>query len=141
MALPGSLESHRAVGGGLLANRAAPDPSGVAGMRRNHWLASVGITGWDGSESPAGLRRNTQDLTTGIAETLVRDRFQGRVRRTILDVEAALWGATEVSAGAPLMLIDLRVCSESLQQRASLRSRVMQEAAYRRASELGVSVS
>ena len=37
-----------------------PAPSGVAGMRRNHWLASVGITGWNGSESPAGLRRNTQ---------------------------------------------------------------------------------
>jgi acyl-CoA reductase-like NAD-dependent aldehyde dehydrogenase len=39
------------------------------------------------------------------------------------------------------VLAVLRVCSESLQQRASLRSRVMQEAAYRRASELGVSVS
>ena len=49
-----------------------------------------------------------QDLTTGDAETLVRDRVQGRARRTILDVEAALWGATEVSAGAPLTLIDLR---------------------------------
>ena len=49
-----------------------------------------------------------QDLTTGIAETLVRDRFQGRTRRKLLDVEAALWGATEVNAGAPLTLIDLR---------------------------------
>ncbi len=28
-------------------------------MHRNQWLASVGITGWNGSESPAGLRRNT----------------------------------------------------------------------------------
>ena len=49
-----------------------------------------------------------QDLTTGIAETLVRDRFQGRAQRKLLDVEAALWGMTEVSAGAPLTLIDLR---------------------------------
>lgn len=49
-----------------------------------------------------------QDLTTGIAETLVRDRFQGRARRKILDVEAALWGATEVNAATPLTLIDLR---------------------------------
>ena len=49
-----------------------------------------------------------QDLATGIAETLVRDRFQGRAQRKLLDVEAALWGMTEVSAGAPLMLIDLR---------------------------------
>ena len=60
MALPGSLESHRAVGGGLLANHTASDPSGVAGMLRNQWLASVRITGWNGSESPVGLRRNTQ---------------------------------------------------------------------------------
>ena len=36
-----------------------------------------------------------QDLTTGVAETLVRDRFQGKVRRKLLDAEAALWGATE----------------------------------------------
>jgi hypothetical protein len=49
-----------------------------------------------------------QDLTTGVAETLVRDRFQGRARRKLLDVEAALWGATEVNAAAPLTLIDLR---------------------------------
>jgi hypothetical protein len=26
-----------------------------------------------------------QDLTTGVAETLVRDRFQGKVRRKLLD--------------------------------------------------------
>jgi hypothetical protein len=49
-----------------------------------------------------------RDLTTGVAETLVRDRFQGRARRKLLDAEAALWGATEVNAGAPLTLIDLR---------------------------------
>jgi hypothetical protein len=49
-----------------------------------------------------------RDLTTGVAETLVRDRFQGKARRALLDVEAALWGATEVNAGAPLTLIDLR---------------------------------
>jgi len=33
-------------------SRTAPPraPSGVAGMRRNQWLASVGITGWFASE-------------------------------------------------------------------------------------------
>jgi hypothetical protein len=49
-----------------------------------------------------------QDLTTAVAETLVRDRFQGRAQRKLLDVEAALWGMTEMNAGAPLTLIDLR---------------------------------
>jgi hypothetical protein len=38
-----------------------------------------------------------QDLTTAIAETLIRDRFQGRVRRKLLDGEAVLWGATNES--------------------------------------------
>jgi len=42
-----------------------PAPSRVAGKRRNQWLASVGITGWNASESPAGSRRITQvQLTT-----------------------------------------------------------------------------
>ena len=32
----------------------------VAGLPRNGWLVSVGIGGWNGSESPAALPRNTQ---------------------------------------------------------------------------------
>lgn len=46
-----------------------------------------------------------QDLTTSVAETLVRDRFQGKANRKLLDVEAETWGATEISASAPLTLI------------------------------------
>lgn len=49
-----------------------------------------------------------QDLTTSVAETLVRDRFQGKAARKLLDLEAATWGATEISASAPLTLINLR---------------------------------
>ncbi len=49
-----------------------------------------------------------EDLTTAVAETLVRDRFQGRAKRKLLGVEAALWGTTEVNATKPLTLIDLR---------------------------------
>ena len=49
-----------------------------------------------------------QDLATSVAETLVRDRIQGKVTRKLLDVEVASWGATEVTASAPLTLIDLR---------------------------------
>jgi transposase len=49
-----------------------PAPSGVAGIRRNHWLASVGITGWNESESPAGLRRNTQSKQHDISRQLIR---------------------------------------------------------------------
>ena len=31
-----------------------------------------------------------EDLTTGVAETLVRDRFQGRARRMLMSSEVAL---------------------------------------------------
>ncbi len=79
-----------------------------------------------------------QDLTTGVAETLVRDRFQGRVRRRLLDVEAALWGATEVNAGAPLTLIDLRttglvrlgVSTEAARGKAQGQGRKLSQAVY-----------
>jgi hypothetical protein len=36
-----------------------------------------------------------QDLTTAVAETLIRDRFYCRARRKLLDVEAALWGMAD----------------------------------------------
>ena len=79
-----------------------------------------------------------QDLTTAVAETLVRDRFQGRAQRKLLDVEAALWGMTEVNAGAPLMLIDLRttglvrlgVSTEAARGKAQGQGRKLSQAIY-----------
>lgn len=79
-----------------------------------------------------------QDLTTAIAETLVRDRFQGRALRKLLDVEAALWGMTEVNAGAPLILIDLRttglvrlgVSTEAARGKAQGQGRKLSQAIY-----------
>ena len=79
-----------------------------------------------------------QDLTTAVAETLVRDRFQGRALRKLLDVEAALWGMTELNAGAPLMLIDLRttglvrlgVSTEAAHGKAQGQGRKLSQAIY-----------
>ncbi len=79
-----------------------------------------------------------QDLTTAIAETLVRDRFQGRALRKFLDVEAALWGMTEVNAGAPLTLIDLRttglvrlgVSTEAARGKAQCQGRKLSQAIH-----------
>ena len=87
-----------------------------------------------------------QDLTTGIAETLVRDRFQSRALRRLLDVEAALWGATEVSAGAPLTLIDLRttglvrlgVSTEAARGKAQGQGRKLSQAIYDRTDAQGL---
>lgn len=87
-----------------------------------------------------------QDLTTGVAETLVRDRFQGKVQRKLLDVEATLWGATEVSAGAPLMLIDLRttglvrlgVSTEAARGKAQGQGRKLSQAIYDQTNAQGL---
>ena len=70
--------------------------------------AGFGVTRFSSPTKAFKVIYVAQDLTTAIAETLVRDRFQGRAQRKLLDVEAALWGMTEVNAGAPLMLIDIR---------------------------------
>ena len=47
-------------------------------------------------------------LVTGVAETLVRDRYVARIRRRILEREVETWGVTEVEAGSDLHLLDLR---------------------------------
>ena len=39
----------------------SPAPSGLAGTHRNQGPASIEITGWSASDSPAGIRRNTHD--------------------------------------------------------------------------------
>jgi transposase len=67
-------------------------------MRRNQWLASVGITGWNGSESPAGLRRNTHRW-----RTLARE--QGNVRPGALGGDRRS-GRIEAQAALVLRLLD-----------------------------------
>lgn len=59
MALPAVARGEPAVGGRLPAIRSAYPGSGMAGLPRNGWLVSVGITGRLASESAAALRRNT----------------------------------------------------------------------------------
>jgi len=50
--------------------------------------AGFGVTRFASPRKTFKVIYIAQDLTTGIAETLVRDRFQGRARRRLLDVEA-----------------------------------------------------
>ena len=100
--------------------------------------AGFGVTRFASSTKAFKVIYVAQDLTTAIAETLVRDRFQGRALRKLLDVEAALWGMTEVNAGAPLMLIDLRttglvrlgVSTEAARGKAQGQGRKLSQAIY-----------
>ncbi len=87
-----------------------------------------------------------QDLTTGVAETLVRDRFQRKARRRLIDVEAALWGATEINASAPLTLIDLRttglvrlgVSTEAARGKVQGQGRKLSQAIYDQTNAQGI---
>ncbi len=49
-----------------------------------------------------------RNIATAIAETVVRDRFEGKVRRILDITELTDWAASEVSATDPLKVIDLR---------------------------------
>lgn len=48
------------------------------------------------------------NLTTAVAETVVRDRFEGRAKRVLDITEVEDWVVSEVSAIEPLTVIDLR---------------------------------
>jgi hypothetical protein len=108
--------------------------------------AGFGVTRFASTTKAFKVIYIAQDLTTGIAETLVRDRFQGRARRRLLDVEAALWGITEVNAGAPLMLIDLRttglvrlgVSTEAARGKAQGQGRKLSQAIYDQTNAQGL---
>lgn len=49
-----------------------------------------------------------RDLPTAIAETIVRDRFEGAVERVLDQSEVEEWAVAEVTATAPLVALDLR---------------------------------
>ena len=49
-----------------------------------------------------------EDLATGVAEAVIRDRFEGATARELTAGELADWRVTEVSARVPLRLLDMR---------------------------------
>jgi len=108
--------------------------------------AGFGVTRFSSPTKAFKVIYVAQDLTTAIAETLVRDRFQGRALRKFLDVEAALWGMTEVNAGAPLTLIDLRttglvrlgVSTEAARGKAQGQGRKLSQAIYEQTDAQGL---
>jgi len=49
-----------------------------------------------------------KNMATAIAETIVRDRFEGAAVRELMMSEVTRWGATEISVSAALRLLDMR---------------------------------
>jgi hypothetical protein len=90
-----------------------------------------------------------EDLTTSIAETLLRDRFQGKARRQLMLSEVDLWGVTEVSGMLPLTLIDLRttgvlrlgVSTEAVRGKAQGQGRTLSQTAYEQTDAAGLLLS
>ena len=86
------------------------------------------------------------DLATAVAETLIRDRFEGRIRRRIVRAEAEGWGVTEVSATAPLALLDLRttgllrlgVSTNTGRAKSQRRGRAFSQVVYDRTTADGI---
>ena len=101
------------------------DPAIVASLtRRFQPTAYLRTTPWVHRSTPLGmgfgrtrfsspadafnLMYLAKDLPTSIAEAIVRDRFEGKTDRVLTREELAGWGVCEVSAAAPLRVLDLR---------------------------------
>ena len=81
-------------------------------MRREHAATPLGV-GFGQSRFTSPDRSFmvlyiARDLPTAIAETIIRDRFEGKSDRTLDLSEVGAWAVAEVSATAPLTVIDVR---------------------------------
>ena len=98
----------------------------------------VGLTRFASPNGDFTVLYLARDLTTSIAETLVRDRFQNRSKRRLLEAEAALWGVTIVDASSALTLLDLRttglvrlgVSTDAARGKYQTQGRRLSEAVY-----------
>lgn len=82
-----------------------------------------------------------RSLVTGVAETVIRDRFVGRARRRVTEEEILAWGVTAVVAREPLALLDLRttgpvrlgIATDTVRAKSHRAGRAFSEALYREA--------
>jgi hypothetical protein len=87
-----------------------------------------------------------RDLATTIAETVVRDRFEGQTQRVLDRTEIEDWSVSEISAIAPLTLIDLRttgllklgVSTDAARAKKQLEGRMLSQALHDRYAVDGV---
>jgi hypothetical protein len=78
------------------------------------------------------------DLATAIAETIVRDRFEGASDRLLDETEIEEWAIAEVSALFPLTVLDLRttgllrlgVSTDAARSKAHREGQELSEAVY-----------
>ncbi|MDP3411088.1 RES family NAD+ phosphorylase [Bosea sp. (in: a-proteobacteria)] len=79
-----------------------------------------------------------RDLATAIAETIVWDRFEGEIDRVLDEGEIENWAVAEVTATAPLTVLDLRttgllrlgVSTDAARAKEHREGRELSEAVY-----------
>ena len=67
-----------------------------------------GQTRFSSPEGRFRLAYIARDLPTAIAETIVRDRFEGTTERVLDQSEIEEWAVAEITATLPLVVLDLR---------------------------------
>lgn len=94
------------------------DPSGYLRIiPRAHQATPIGMGHGDSRfSSPSEsfkILYAAQDLPTALAERVIRDRFQGRQKRTLVPDELENFAVAVISARTPLRLVDLRTSGTS----------------------------
>jgi RES domain. len=81
-------------------------------MRAAHMATPLGVgfghTRFSSPDRTFQLVYIARDLATAIAETIVRDRFEGRMKRVLDQSEIEEWAVAEITATSPLTVLDLR---------------------------------
>jgi hypothetical protein len=79
-----------------------------------------------------------RDLPTAIAETIVRDRFEGTDDRVLEDSEIEQWAVAEDTAPSPLIVLDLRttgllrlgISTDAARAKGHLEGQMLSETLY-----------
>ena len=80
-----------------------------------------------------------KDVSTSIAETIVRDRFEGTAARVLDESEIEDWAMAEINATEPLLVLDLRtagllklgVSTDAARAKDHRDGRILSEELYR----------
>ena len=87
-----------------------------------------------------------QDLMTGVAETIVRDRFEDQTDRTLHASEVSDWAASTITVRSPLVVVDLRttgllklgVTTDASRAKAQETGRLLSQELYKRFAVDGI---
>jgi RES domain len=87
-----------------------------------------------------------RDLRTGVAETIVRDRFEDQTDRTLHASEVSDWAASTITVRSPLIVVDLRttgllklgVTTDASRSKAQETGRLLSQELYKRFAVDGI---